>query len=63
VSFEIPIGWSVLFGYEISMAVVFFITRFQKQSVLFRYEFSVAVGFGGSRNLSDGRFWRVMKLQ
>jgi len=45
------------------MAVVFFITRFQKQSVLFRYEFSVAVGFGGLRDLSDGRFWRVTKLQ
>jgi len=46
-----------------SVSVVFFITRFQKQSVLFHYEFSMAVGFGGLRDLSDGRFWWVARSQ
>jgi len=45
------------------MAVVFFMTRFQKQSVLFRYEISMTVGFAGFRDFKDGRYCFVTSFQ
>jgi len=45
---------SVMSGFQCQL--FFFITRFQKQSILVGYVISVMVGFGGLRNLSDGRF-------